>query len=207
MDRGFELVVILVFPGFRLELFARIGPEIAVVEIEQQPHALRFNTFGQRKRRSEIVGAAAVRRARAVFWVDPQAQTHVVDAVLTQNSQRVLRFVVRIVERRALALQLRQRGDIRALNKIGRERERLRRYLRRTGGESGKTAGQRGGKQCGFTQFHQIILWYCRRSGRRRSISVRPGREWRRVRQSALRLRRRWCSSRPSSAPPGYRAR
>jgi hypothetical protein len=45
MNRRFQLRIIHLFPGFRLELLAGIGPEIAVVEIEQQLHPCAFARF------------------------------------------------------------------------------------------------------------------------------------------------------------------
>jgi hypothetical protein len=50
MDRRFQLRIIHFSQAFGLNCLPGIGPEIAVVEIEQQLHSLRFRAFRQRQR-------------------------------------------------------------------------------------------------------------------------------------------------------------
>ena len=150
VDRGFQLRIIHFLPGLRLELLARIGPEIAVVKIKQQLHTLRFCALRQRQRRRQIVIAAAVTLTLGVFWIHPQAQANIVHAVGLQNRDRILRLIVVVKELRAVLFRIQQRGDIRAFNKISghiAKRLRLQRICRqRTGG---KTACQRNSKPRG----------------------------------------------------------
>ena len=150
MNGGFQLRIIHFLPGLRLELLARIGPEIAIVKIKQQLHTLRFCALRQRQRRRQIVIAAAVTLTLGVFWIHPQAQANIVHAVGLQNRDRILRLITVVKELRAVLFRIQQRGDIRAFNKISghiAKRLRLQRICRqRTGG---KTACQRNSKPRG----------------------------------------------------------
>ena len=150
VDRGFQLRIVQLLPGFRFELLTRIGPEIAVVEIKQQLHPLRFCPLRQRQRRRQIVIAAAVALAFSIFGIHPQAQTNVVHAIGLEDRDRILLLIVVIKELRAVFFRIQQRRDIRAFNKISghiAKRLRLQRICRqRTGG---KTACQRNSKPRG----------------------------------------------------------
>ena len=102
MDRRFKLRVVHLLPGFRLELFARIGPEIAVVEIEQQLQALRLHALRQRNRVFQGVTATAIGLAARILWINPQAQAYIVHAVGLQDRNRILLLAVLVIEFRAV---------------------------------------------------------------------------------------------------------
>ena len=72
MHLGFQLRKGQRLPGFGLELLAGIGPEITVVNIEQQLQSRRFDPLRQRQRGRQIVAATAVGVTAAVGGIDPQ---------------------------------------------------------------------------------------------------------------------------------------
>ena len=146
----FQLRIIHFFPGFRFELFTRVGPEIAVVEIQQQLHTLRFCPLRQRQRRRQIVITAAVALTLRIFRVNPQAQADIVHAIGLQNGDRILLLVVVVIKLCPVLFRIQQRRDISAFNKIRRQRAKCAR-LQRLGGQcsGGKTACQTNSKQRG----------------------------------------------------------
>ncbi|CAM6986067.1 hypothetical protein KLPMMM105M1_14315 [Klebsiella pneumoniae] len=159
MNRRFQLRVIQLFPGFRLELLAGIGPEIAVVKIKQQLHPLGFRPFRQRQGGGQIIVPTAIVLAARRLRIHPQTEADIVDAVLFQNSDRILALIILIVERRPVLFGVQQRGDIRAFDKV--RRHALKRAgCKRVRGQrrGGETACQTNRKPCGCESFHVLIL-------------------------------------------------
>ncbi len=123
-------------PGFRLELLAGVGPEVAELKVQQQLHILRFGAFGQCQRGCQIVIAAAVRTSGGIAGVNPQTQPDIINAILFQQRDRVYAHMVFVIKYTALTLHFQQGRNIRALDKIGRGiaqwfyHDRLRRHQR-----------------------------------------------------------------------------
>ena len=159
MDCRFKLRVIHLLPGFRFELFARVGPEIAVVEIEQEFYALGLHALRQRQRVFQIVTAAPVGISVGILRIHPQTQAHIVHAVGFQNGNRILLLAILVIKCCAMLFRLEQRRDVRPLNKVCRHGvKRTRFYPVRGERTRGKTARKTNSKQSGFESFHGYPL-------------------------------------------------
>ena len=159
MNRRFQLRIIHLFPGFRLELLAGIGPEIAVMKIEQQLHPLGFRPFREGQGGGQVVISAAIALTARRLRIHPQTEANIVDAVLFQNGDRILALIILVVERRPVLFGIQQRGDIRAFDKVRRHALKRAGFKRVRGQRrGGETACQTNRKPCGGESFHVLIL-------------------------------------------------
>jgi hypothetical protein len=101
-------------PGGRLGLLARIGPAVAVVEVDQDALALRGGALGLVQHVGAIVPAAA--------RVDPHAQTDRIDLQVLQQHKRVGLHAAAVVERIAARFLLADPAHISPIGKGGAAR-------------------------------------------------------------------------------------
>ena len=107
------------FPLGGLVLLVRVGPGVAVVEIQRELHARRLDALGEGDgalRAAEAVTGIAARSLR----VDEQAQADHVEAMVRHDPERVLLGPVHIVELGAARLHRRDFGHVRSDAEIGR---------------------------------------------------------------------------------------
>ncbi|MGC3989856.1 MAG: hypothetical protein QM796_09305 [Chthoniobacteraceae bacterium] len=80
----------LVLPSGRLGLVGRIGPRVAVMEIEQELHACRSDSAGHRQRMPEVA-VALWRIAACSLWIMEDTQPHPIEPVLVQQVEEIVR--------------------------------------------------------------------------------------------------------------------
>ena len=113
-----ELVFRVVLPRLRRKLLRRVGPPVAVMEVDEDFEAERMGAL------CHLDGARLVRiatAARAGLRVVPDAQPDPVDAVVLHDLELVHLFSIDIIELRAELLHFRQHRHIRALDEILRQ--------------------------------------------------------------------------------------
>ena len=146
--QGITLTVkVKAFPCLGYHLLCGVCPEIAVMEVHQQLHAVFRCPLSDGHRVVNIAVASAVAVARPVKRIVPDADTDIVDAVFGQNAVNILflSFVV-IIPDTAL-FQRRNAGSIHAQNEIRGQILHLL-HNQRIGGHS---------RLCRFG-FHRLLL-------------------------------------------------
>ena len=98
-------------PCGRFVLFAGIGPIVAVMKIEQQPHAGSLHPFGHGQRVAEVTKSLTRAVATVKFGAVKNAQPHKVEAMVFQDGNGIF-FHAIIAEADSAGLQLGQVADI-----------------------------------------------------------------------------------------------
>ena len=110
-----QLLLVMLFPGFRRYLLARICPPVTVMEINQYLEAKLMGTLSQldRTRLGRIAAAT-----RAILRIVPDTDTDPVDAMILHDLELIHLFSINIIEFRTQFFHLRQHRYIGALNEI-----------------------------------------------------------------------------------------
>ena len=91
-------------PGLGGELLARVGPEVGIMKIDQQLHAVCRGAPPDLDSGVDVVVAAAVAVAGAVIRIVPHAHADHVDPVRGQDRKQILFLAVEVIILHAAAL-------------------------------------------------------------------------------------------------------
>ncbi len=110
-------------PGVRQKLLLRIGPPVAVVEVDHNLEARRLSPFGHGDHMGRIVvalGPALIGRELGVFArLVPHLEANAVDAIAFEDLQQILRRLgIMVIEGGTSGFELRQMRDIGADNRF-----------------------------------------------------------------------------------------
>ena len=85
------------FPGLGGLLLAGVGPEVGVVEIHQQTHAMGRGAAADLHRSGDVAVAPAIAVALRIKGVVPHPDADIVDAVFRQDGEQIPFLSVKIV--------------------------------------------------------------------------------------------------------------
>ena len=132
-------------PGLGGLLLAGVGPEVGVVEIHQQPHAVGCGAAADFHGGGDVAVASAIAVALAVKGVVPHPDVDVVDAAFCQDSKQILFLPVKIVVFHSRRFQRKHRGHVHAQDEVLRQvfhMADVQRAFLPQGGEGRKAQGQ-----------------------------------------------------------------
>ena len=116
--------IIHVTPAFGDNLLARIRPDIAVMDINEKPHARRFDFLGKSNNvvfvtiRFGIMTTTACRIAVLCLGRNERAQANGVETVIFQNRENIAFFAIDIVKLRIISFVFLDFGNIGAIVEI-----------------------------------------------------------------------------------------
>ena len=105
-------------PGFRDLLLARIRPEIGIMKIHQQLHAVLRRPFPDQDRVLQITVAAAVASSVRSIGIIPDTDTDIIDPRAGKQREKILLRAVPAAVGHAALLQRGHAGNIHAEDKI-----------------------------------------------------------------------------------------
>ena len=137
-------------PGLGGLLLAGVGPEVGVVEIHQQPHAMGRGAAADFHCGGDVAVAPAIAVALAVKGVVPHPDADVVDAVIRQDGEQIPFLSVKIVIFHPRRFQRKHGGNIHAQDEVLRQvfhMADVQRALLPQGGQGSQAQGQQQRKQ------------------------------------------------------------
>ena len=132
-------------PGLGGLLLAGVGPEVGVVEIHQQAHAVDRGAAADFHCGGDVAVASAIAVALAVKGVVPHPDADIVDAAIRQDGEQIPFLPVKIVVFHPRRFQRKHRGHVHAQDEVLRQvfhMADVQRTLLPQGGEGRKAQGQ-----------------------------------------------------------------